>query len=296
MTHFDTLGLFEKKISDVFWKLYSMGLRERFFFKKFKLFPCYSDLELKFLGLLAEKSYQCGQTSVRCAQRYILRRTMPLPKILFVFQTSSEKRSDNGKHYWLRSLDGILAVQGNVFSGERRNILRITLFHKKTAPPKTFENGNFLDAFCTLQFPWLKQFFWSLFLTFGELFCQLQTFSNICSKCLPKLLSMSPEDRSMIFGPRANIFRAFGQKVSSGVSKLHSTCPKKRHFKEEHFLEQTDGFSFQIRTLNWNILDFCRKNSGRVAKFAFEQPKGTFWGEQGVTEGKLLLSFSDFER
>ena len=175
---------------------------------------------------------------------------MSLPNFFFVFQTSSEKRSDNSKNYWLRSLDGILAVQRNVFSGEHRNILRIPSFHKKTAPPKTFENGNFLAAFCKLQVTWLKQFFWSLFLTFGDLFFQFQTFSNICSKCLPKLLSMSPEDRSMIFGLRANILRTFDQKVSSGVSKLPSTRPKKRYFKKEQFLEQTDGFSFQIRTLN----------------------------------------------
>ena len=64
------------------------------------------------------------------------------------------------------------------------------------------------------------------------------------------MLSMSPEDRSKIFRLRSNNFRAFGRKVFSGVSKLHSTSPKKRDFKEEQFLEQTDGFSFQIWTLH----------------------------------------------
>ena len=84
MTHFVTLGLF-KKISDVFSKLLSMWPREKFFFQKFKIFPSYSDLELNFSGLLAAKSWKFGQTTVRCAQKNFLGKTLFYKKKLSSF-------------------------------------------------------------------------------------------------------------------------------------------------------------------------------------------------------------------
>ena len=60
---------------------------------------------------------------------------MSLKNFFFVFQTSSEKSSDNGQSFWLRSLNGILAVQRNIF----RNFLL-----------------KFEDSFCHFQTFWKK--------------------------------------------------------------------------------------------------------------------------------------------
>ena len=176
------------------------------------------------------------------------RRTLSLRNFFFVFQTSSKNVRTMAKTIDCALLTAYLLSRGTFFRRTQEHFEENVVSQKNFSAKNDRKTAIFFTAFCKLQVTWLKHFFWSLFLTFGALFCQFQTFSKISSECLPKLLSMSPEDRSKIYGLKANNFRAFGQKVFSGVSNLHSTSPKKRNFKEEQFLEQTDGFSFQIRT------------------------------------------------
>ena len=110
-------GTFSKKVSDVFSKLLSMPPRENsFFFKKFKHFPSYSDLELIFFGLLAAKSWKFGQTTVRCAQRNSLRKTLFYEeKTLSSFSNIEPNMFENWQFFLLRSINCKLRDQRSFF-------------------------------------------------------------------------------------------------------------------------------------------------------------------------------------
>ena len=71
---------------------------------------------------------------------------------------------------------------------------------------------------------------------------------------------------------------------------------KEAFFWRRAIFGKTDSFSIHIRILNQNVFDFCGKKLGRVAKFAFELPKGSFWQKQGFKRKKNLSFFSDFKR
>ena len=48
----------------------------------------------------------------------------------------------------------------------------------------------------------------------------------------------------MPFGVTAKTFQTIGQKLSDGLSKLHSSSPKKRFLEEKQFLENLIAFLF----------------------------------------------------
>ena len=91
-------------------------------------------------------------------------------------------------------------------------------------------------------------------------FVNLGTFSKNILKGLSRLLFMSPEHLferknlslswkmffSMLFGATTNYFWTFNRKISGGLSKLHSSCPKKRFLEEKQFLENLIAFFFAL--------------------------------------------------
>ena len=199
MSYFIYFALFEKILRRIYRNRFLWALRivlneKEFFFKKFITFLCFSDLELNVFQLLAEKSCHCGQTSVRCAQRKSLRRTMFLQKLFFVFQTSSKKRSDNGQNFWLRPLSGILVVQKNIFCnfflkfiqpfwhiqtfwGKNWAFVKTAFYHprRSSCKKKSFSSKVFFPTFSDLE----------------------QTFLGLLAKKLawwPKIRWMSPQE------------------------------------------------------------------------------------------------------
>ena len=48
----------------------------------------------------------------------------------------------------------------------------------------------------------------------------------------------------MPFGVKTGYSRSFGQQISGGLSKLRSSCPKKRFLEEKQFLENLIAFSW----------------------------------------------------
>ena len=183
-----------------------------------------------------------------------------------LFQTLRQRRSEKGKIFRLRSLNCIIRDQKNIL---RKSFLR------------------FEDLYSV---------------NFGLL---AKTIQSVCQNCLQWALSIVLEKKiifqtsrflSMIFWLRANFFTVLGQKVYYGMSKQHFRFPKKNVFWRRAIFVKTDSFSIHIRNLNQNFFDFCRKKCGRVAKIAFELPKGSFWQKQGFRKRKILSYFSDFKR
>ena len=61
----------------------------------------------------------------------------------------------------------------------------------------------------------------------------------------------------MPFGVTAKTFQTIVQKLSDGLSKLHSSCPEKRFLEEKQFLENLIAFlftfGFYIETLKTSV-------------------------------------------
>ena len=144
----------------------------------------------------------------------------------------------------------------------------------------------------------------SYFVYFGLL---AETIRSVCQNCFQwdlrivlgkKKYFPDIEILSITFGLTANIFSVLGQKVSCGVSKLHSTfyVAKEAFFWRRTFFGKTDSFSLHIRTLNQNVYDFCRKQSGIVAKFGIWAAQRNFLTKTRLKKRKMLRYFSDFKR
>ena len=166
---------FFKKISDVFSKLLFMPPREySFFFKKFKHFPSYSDLELNFFGLLAAKSWKFGQTTVRCAQRNFLRKTLFYEeKTLYSFSNIEPNMFENWQFFLLRSINCKLRDQRSFFG----------------------------------KFPWGSS---SYFIYFGIL---AKTIRSVCRNCLLWALRIVLKDKGF-FSKKLSLFFGFGSNIS----------------------------------------------------------------------------------
>ena len=121
---------------------------------------------------------------------------------------------------------------------------------------------------------------------------------------LSKLLSMSPDDsfekkfffsKNVIFSInywfRAFNFESFGQKISCVVSKLHSTCPKKRSFEEEQFLEKPIAFLFIFGHWTETSLTFVGKKCGIVARFGIWAAHRNFSTKTRLLKQKNVLVF-----
>ena len=73
-------------------------------------------------------------------------------------------------------------------------------------------------------------------------------------------------------------FRTFGKKVSAGLSKLHSTCPKE-HFEGNYFLS---NFSFSI------FFQTLSKKIGLLARYFWQGYWNNFLGVK-----KIILHFEE---
>ena len=119
MTYFVNFGHFEKTIQNGFSKPHSRGpkgspWKKKIVFSKKQFFPTFLNLELMFFGLLAKKLAVWPNFRWLCPEKPFEENNV-FKKFIFLFQTSSEKISDNGHDFYLRSLNGILTVQRNNF-------------------------------------------------------------------------------------------------------------------------------------------------------------------------------------
>ena len=237
-----------------------MEPRENFFFKKSKLLPRYSDLEQNFQGLLATKNGS-------------------VPKLPFHVPRGT---------FW----------EKHCFTEKKKNFLFQTLSQTRS------KNDKIFAAFYKLHITWPEELFRKIFLRFQKLFYLFRTFGKKILERLSKLLSRSPEDSfekkrffsknvifSIIHGLRAFNFKTFAQKISCDVSKLHSTCPKKRSFEEEQFLEKPIAFLFIFGPWTETSLNFVEKKCGIVARFGNWAAHRNFLTKTRLLKEKNTLVF-----
>ena len=92
-------GTFSKSFGCIFKTAFYAAQRKFFFFKKYKHFPSYSDLELNFSGPLAAKKYKFGQTIVRRAQRNFSGKHCFIKKNFLLLHTLSQTRSEKADFF-----------------------------------------------------------------------------------------------------------------------------------------------------------------------------------------------------
>ena len=190
-----------------------------FFFKKFKHFPSYSDLELNFFGLLAAKSWKFGQTTVRCAQRNSLRKTLFYEeKTLSSFSNIEPNMFENWQFFLLRSINCKLRDQRSFFG----------------------------------KFPWRSS---SYFIYFGLL---AKTSRSVCQNCFLWALRIVLKDKGFFSKKIFSMFFGFGSNISEIFSEKFlvawPNCRWKRpveHFENNVFFWKKNLLFQTLRQKRW---------------------------------------------
>ena len=86
--------------------------------------------------------------------------------------------------------------------------------------------------------------------------------------------------------------QTFGQKRLGGLSKLHSSCPKKRFLEEKHFLEKLIAFSFIFGFWIETIKSSADETSSGLPVLSSNSWYGIFW-KKTLRRGKLFYLFQN---